>query len=373
MVAVEPVSLGGVQVGDGYPTVFVAEIGTFFNQDVDLACAYIRAAAEAGAPVVKSEVLHDPDVCLKGTGLVHEYRHAGGRAMEDYRALIERKVLSLEAYREIFGSISRLGLPFLATVYDKEGVDFLAGLGAAGLKIARDNINNVPLIRYAAGTGLPLVFDAGQVYLDEVARAVRLARESGAGGVIVNHHPGSNPAPAEAHHLRMIQTYKEALGVPVGLACHYRGEEILYAAVGLGANLLEKGVVDDPDRKEQDLVSAARLKDLGEIIGKVNRAWEAVGQAPAYPQEPRDLSTRKGLVSRRAIAAGETFSLENLRWAWPPLGISVGHWDLVVGQRAARDVGPGEPLKWADVQLGGAALSGEEVMAGAKPGLGVQP
>lgn len=343
--------IGNVPVGDGHPPAFVAEIGTFFNKDVELAESYVRMAVDAGAPVLKTEILHDPDVCLRGTGLRHEYRHAGGVAVEDYRSLIERKTVPLRDYRRLFGLCEALGVPVVATVYDVEGVDFLVEAGGAAIKIARDNINNVPLIRYAARTGRPVIFDAGLVYLDEVARAVRLAQEAGAGGVIVNHHPGANPAEPGAHNMRVMQTYKEALRIPVGLACHYRGDEMLYLAVGMGANLLEKGVVDDPDRREQDLVSAARLSELGEIVRKVNDCWKAIGRAPARHQEPRDLSVRKGLVAKRVIAEGEVFGLENVRFSWPPLGISVEHWDLVVAQRAARTIQANEVITWRDVHL----------------------
>ena len=351
--APEPVNIGGGMVGDGYPTVLVAEIGTFFNQDLELATAYLRAAVDAGAPIFKTEILHDPDICLRDTGLLHEYRHATGSRVEDYRKLIERKVVPLDGYRKLFALCAQFKVPFIATTYDLEGVDFLVEVGGAGIKIARDNINNVPLIRHAAKTGLPIIIDAGVTYFDEVARAVRLAKEEGAGGVIVNHHPGANPAPPEVHHMRIMQTYKEALRVPVGLSCHYRGDEILYLAVGMGANLLEKGVVDDPDRVDQDLVSAARLTELKEIIRKVNNCWQAIGTAPARHKEPRDLSVRKGLVAKRPIAEGEAFGLDNVRFSWPPLGISVEHWDSVAGNRAAHSIKAHEVIRWDDVRFKG--------------------
>ena len=351
--AIEPVNIGGVLVGDGYPTVFVAEIGSFFNKDIDLACSYIQQAVDAGAPVLKSEILHDPEVCLKGTGLVHEYRHAHGSKVEVYREIIERKVIPLDGYRQIFGFCKELGVPFVASVWDVEGIDFFVDIGGSAIKISRDHINNVPLIRYAARTGLPIIFDAGVVYFHEIARAVDLAQTEGAGGVIVNHHPGVNPAPPEVHNMRVMQTYREAFRVPVGLACHYRGDEILYMAVGMGANLLEKGVVDDPERVEQDLVSAASLDELSEIIQKVENCWKGIGQGLTRPQEPRDESVYKGLVAKKAIAEGELLGYENVRFSWPPLGISVAHWDQVAGCGAASALEANEPIRWSDVHLSG--------------------
>ncbi len=348
---IDPVSIGGIMIGDGYPTVLVAEIGTFFNKDIELGCSYIEAAVEAGAQILKSEVMHDPEVCLKGTGLLHEYKHANGTQVEDYRHLIERQTVSLQAYRKLFGRCRELGVPFVATVYDVEGVDFFAEVGGAAIKIARDNINNFPLIAYAARTGLPIIFDAGLTHFDETARAVRLVQAEGAGGVIVNHHPGRNPAPPEVHNMCIIRTYKEAFHIPVGLSCHYRGDEMLYLAVGMGANLLEKGVVDDPDRIDQDLVSAARLTEIKSIIQKVDNCWRAIGNPLPQPTEPRDLSVRKGLVAKQPIAQGESFDIRNVRFSWPPLGISVEYWDIVAKSRAERNLQANEIIRWSDIRI----------------------
>lgn len=346
-----PIQLGKTIVGDGHPTVFVAEVGSFFNKDIDLAFQYLRAAASAGAPIFKTEIIHDADICLAGTGLVTEYHHAAGKRIEDYRALVERKVVPLADYRRLFDLCHELKVPFLATVFDFVGVDFLAETGAVAIKISRDNVNNLPLIRHAAHTGLPMIFDAGVIYFDEIARAVRCAQDAGCGGVVVNHHPGANPARPEVHHMRVMQTYKEALGVPVGLACHYRGDEILYLAVGMGANLLEKGIVDDPDRIESDLVSALPLSEIRTVVEKVEKCWRAIGTAPARHNEPRDLSARKGLIAKRALAADEVLSLENIGFAWPCAGISVEHWDIIAGQRAGVALEKNQPLEWSDVKF----------------------
>jgi len=348
---IEPVSIGGVMVGDEYPTVFMAEIGTFFNKNIELAIKYLNAAVGAGAQVFKTEILHSPDVCLRNTGTVARYKHASGESVEDYRALVERKVVPLEDYGRLFKLCRKLGTPFVCSVYDREGIDFLVHEGGAAIKFARDNINNIPLIRYAAKTGLPVIFDAGVVYLEELARAVRTAREAGVAGVIVNHHPGANPAPPEVHNLRIMKTYKTVLKVPVGLACHYRGDEILYVSVGAGVNIIEKGVVDDPDREEQDLVSAASLSELRHIVRKIRNCWLALGKDTPQVTEPRDQTSWKGMVAKKNIQKGEKLTLENVGFAWPPKGISVSFWDLVENKETARDITRNTSIEWADVVM----------------------
>ncbi len=344
------VQIGSVPVGDAHPVVLAAEIGTFFNRDIGLAGEYLAQIAAAGVPVFKTEILHDPDVCLKSSGLEIAFHHAAGKQVEEYRALIDRKTVPLADYAQLFARCRELEMPFIASVYDFSGIDFLVREGGAAIKIARHNMLHHPLIRYAAGTGLPLIFDAGVVYLDELAKSVRIAQSEGA-PVIINHHPGLNPTPAERQNLRVLQTWKNTFDVPVGLSCHYRGDEILFAAVGLGVNLIEKGVVDDNTRVEQDVVSAVNLSDLAELQRKLLNCSAALGATLPQIAEPRDLSTRKGLVAHRAIAEGEILTLENVGFAWPPLGVPAEHWELIVDQTAAHSLLAGEVIRWPDIRF----------------------
>lgn len=345
------VHIGNIPVGGPAPCVLVAEIGTFFNNDIGRAKEYLSAVAAAGVPVFKTEILHDAEVCLRDTGLNCRFAHVNGVTLEDYRQLIERKTVPLAQYAELFAMSRDLGVPFVASVYDFSGIDFFVKEGGAAIKIARHNIDHFPLIRYAARTGLPLIFDAGAIYIHEIARALEVARAEGATQIVVNHHPGASPAPAEAHNLRVIETYKRMFDIPVGLSCHYRGDEILYAAIGCGCDLIEKGVVDDPDRNEQEVVSAAQLSGLKAMLARLNACSAALGKAQPVIKEPRDLSVRKGLIAGRTIRAGDALTLENVAFAWPPLGVPVAECDVVLGKIAARDLSQGEVIRWSDVRF----------------------
>ncbi|CAA7622581.1 conserved hypothetical protein [Magnetospirillum sp. LM-5] len=340
------VRIGSFTVGDGHPPVFMAEVGTFFNQSLEQARSYARRIAAAGPVVFKTEILHDPEICMAGTGIQAAYAHAHGRRVEDYRQLIERKCNPLSFYADVAGLCRELKVPFVASVYDTVAVDFMVAQGGAALKIARNNVDHLPLIRHCAGSGLPIIFDAGGLYVWEIVRAVEEARRHGAAGVIVNHHPGANPTPAEQHNLAAIPAYKRLLDCPVGLSCHYRGEQMMYAAVALGANLIEKGVCDDPDEAEQDVVTAAPIGRLPDMLRTITECWQAIGCFPTLPREPRDLDTRSGLVARRDLRPGDVIDRENVGFAWPAVGIPVGSWDLAAGRRLGRAIAAGRPIDW---------------------------
>ena len=96
---------------------------------------------------------------------------------------------------------------------------------------------------------------------------------------------------------------------------------MLYVGIGQGVNIIEKGVVDDPDKIDQDHVSCCNFQELPEIIEKVNNCWKSLGVSAYDPEEPRDMARRKGIVAKKPINTGDLLTEENISFAWPPIGI----------------------------------------------------
>ncbi|RME32958.1 MAG: hypothetical protein D6786_09075, partial [Gammaproteobacteria bacterium] len=98
------------ELADGRPPLFLPEIGTFFNQDIDTARRLVGELREAGATVVKGEVLHDADIALDDDTPETYLDVAGNAVTERYRDLIERKVVPLSDYELLYGECTRQGL-----------------------------------------------------------------------------------------------------------------------------------------------------------------------------------------------------------------------------------------------------------------------
>lgn len=354
------VNLQKIQVSPEHRPVFFAEIGSFFNGDPDLAASMIERVLAAGADcpeqpmVLKTEILNNPEICLPGDTLETYSSKSGQTRQEKYRDLIERKVMPIASYVPLFKMCRDAGVPFVVSVYDFEAASFAADHGAAALKIASANIVHVPLIRYVASFGLPVVIDTGRATIAEVYRAVDTAREQGCQDLIVQHSPDGHPAPAIAQNLRILETYKRAFGVPVGLSDHYVGVEMCMLAVALGASVLEKGVYDDPEELDQDISHVMHIADLGRVLRTIRDCWDALGKPAREAREKIDwvigTSQRQGVVAKAALRAGDRVSLESVRFAFPCVGIPVEHWDLVDGWTITRDVAADSPVCWSDVR-----------------------
>ncbi|KTD47616.1 N-acetylneuraminate synthase family protein [Legionella quateirensis] len=352
--------LGPFDVSTEKPPIFLAEVGSYFNGDYQLAKNMVESIIKASSlvpnqPVVlKTEILNDPEICLPSS-LQETYTCKSGQIKkENYRELIERKSMSLDKYAQLFEIIRNASMPFIVSVYDFTAVDFATEHGACALKIASANIVHIPLIRYAASKGLPMIIDTGRSTIAEVFNAVNTARVAGCEDIIIQHSPDGHPALPEAHNLRLLQTYSKAFNLPVGLSDHHNGLEMLYISVALGASILEKGVHVYPDELDQDISHSMNLEDLPEVLQKVYDAWESLGSTERNPRNQIKgvigSSQRQCVVAKRDIQLGEILSLDNVRFAFPCLGIPVQHWDLAIGSSFTTPIKANTPVQWCDIK-----------------------
>ena len=352
--------LGGWSLDCKLPPIFCAEIGTFFNKDIRLACkmlehiALVRDRVPHQPLLLKGEILHNPAICLPGD-TVERYADKNGIIHEEpYDALIARKTLSLDAYHEILDRAKQLGFSFALSVYDEEGAVFAKNEGCCCLKIASSNIVHYPLLQAVCRLDLPVLLDDGRASLAEVATAVRLAQEYGAPLVLLEHSPDGHPALPELHNLRMLQTYASTFGIPVGLSDHYVGEEMLYVATALGAKILEKGIVLDAALKDQDVSHALPVERLEHVLCKISDCHKALGAPMRSLQAAADNATatsaRMAIVAKRVLQKGSVLTAADVTFAFPRNdGIGVEHWHAIEGSVIMANIPAMTRIRWQDI------------------------
>ena len=340
-----------MQIADGAPPLFFPDIGTFFNQDMKTAEALVRQLHTAGATLIKGEILHDPDIALDDDTRDTYLTRDGKPVDERYRSLIERKIVSFPAYEQLFGLCKSLGIGFLLSVYDFKGAEFARDIGACALKIASSNIVHQPLIEHVARLGLPLIIDTGKSTLEEISRAVQWAEDAGASNIMIQHSPEAPPAPLENHNLRMLPALRIAFDRPVGLSDHHAGEEMLYAAIALGAHAVEKGVRPDDLVQDQDVHHAMPVSLAAEVMAKCRRIHVALGSGTRHLRRDREkYISRMGLIAAQDIRSGDSLVRETVGFAFPAKGIPIEHWELVNGWRVRHDVPRGNVIRWQDIE-----------------------
>ena len=330
---------------------FLPDIGTYFNQDMGQAHALVDGLAEAGCRWLKGEILHDPSVALELDFPERYWDRSSGRFVEEnYRRLIERKVVPLEAYAELFDHVRERGMRLCLSVYDFEGLEFALSQNVDILKIASSNITHQPLIELIARTNRPVIIDTGHSTLEEIARAINWVEDANeAADVLIEHSPPGPPAPVAQHNLRFMQTLASAFDRPVGLSDHHESALMLPVALAMGAKVVEKGVCPDDDRVDQDVAHALPLSQVADVLRKLKAVYDALGSGQRHlPREREKYRSRMGVVAARLLQAGECITLDDVYFAFPVVegGIGTEFWSLIEGSRLRQSVDADVPLRW---------------------------
>jgi sialic acid synthase SpsE len=334
-------------------TLFLPDIGTFFNDDIDLALVMVDQLSQANIPVLKAEILHNADICLK-SNLKEYYYSPSKNSMieEDYRKVIERKVLPLDEYEKIFKRVRNKGCELVVSVYDNEGVDFAINQGVIAIKIASSNITHKPLLEYVAKTDNTIILDTGHSTLEEISRAINWLNDAGKKDIIVQHSPLAPPVSIDEHNLKFMQTLGACFNLPYGLSDHHIGDEMLYSATALGASIVEKGVCPDHLGDEQDRAHALNISQAAIVQKKIENIAKGLGSGIRNLPRHRDkYISRMGLIAKVDIEKGERITKNKIDYAFPVVGIPVEKIDFVINKKSSTGIAAGQPLQLVNIQF----------------------
>ena len=232
---------GKINIDSSSP-IFLPDIGTFFNKNLNTAFDLISKLKKSKVKIIKGEILHNADICLRNSSLVNFFDKNKKKKGEDYRSLIERKVNTLKTYKQIIDYCKNLNLETIFSVYDIEGAKFAKSNGVSALKIASSNIVHKPLISFCAKLNLPIIIDTGDSTIEEIDRAIGWwkCESKKSGHLIIEHSPYPYPESLDNHNLNFMINLGKIFNLPYGLSDHHVGNEMLYAATAMGATILEK-------------------------------------------------------------------------------------------------------------------------------------
>jgi sialic acid synthase SpsE len=338
------VKIGDMEIGER--TLIIAEVGSNHCGDPDLARRTLLAAAESGADAVKFQ-MYDPDTLVDPTMPVLRYiaqTHKTQR--ERFRSL----ALPRETFLELADLARRAGVLFLVTPFDERAVDFLDPLVPA-FKIASGDLTHVRLLDRVAGTGKPVLLSTGFATVDEIDwAATRIPRER----LCLLHCVGAYPTPDEEVSLDTIRFLRERYGVPVGWSDHCRGSVAAVAAVGLGAQVVEKHFLLSRDLPAADVelsADPAEFRAMTEAIRRVERMRGRAERRPSRSEAYFRETLRRAVYAHRDIQAGEPVTAEMLI-ALRPCGtgmVPAGEINVLVGRTLRRTVARETPIYRTDL------------------------
>ena len=320
----------------------IAEAGVNYNGDIELAKKMVKVAAQAGADIVKFQTGIPENVISKYAEKADylEKNPADADGEESQLEMARKLMLPWSVYPELINYCKEQNIQFLSTPFDIPSATYLHELGMTQWKIPSGEITNLPFLRHVAGYGQPIILSTGMSTLEEVAAAMSVLQESGAGKITLLQCNTDYPTAYEDANIRAMLSLKEKFKVSVGYSDHTMGLEVPVAAVALGATVIEKHFTLDRGMEGPDQVASMEPDELKQMVQAIRNVEKALGTGEKVPSkaESKNIAiARKSIVAAKAIKCGEVYTEDNLACKRPGTGISPMEWDEMIGKRANRD------------------------------------
>ncbi len=344
---IQEVKIDGVVISPDSRPYVIAELSANHNGNVKFATKLIESAKTAGADAVKIQTYRADTITLdvkKQEFLIREGLWAGQSLYELYEAAHT----PWEWHADLFAHARKVGITLFSSPFDATAVDLLEDLGAPAYKIASFEAVDLPLIRYVASTGKPMIISTGMADAEEIAEAVAAARDAGCKQLALLHCVSGYPAPAADYNLRTIPDMLERYGLVTGISDHTLDNSTAIAAVALGARIIEKHVTLDRNGGGPDDSFSLEPEELRQLCTAARTAWDALGciDYGRKSSEASNVKFRRSLYFVKPLKAGERVTTDAVRSVRPGFGLAPKFLDEVVGAVLSVDVEYGQAVTW---------------------------
>ena len=337
--------IAGRDIGYGYSPYIIAELSANHNGSLSRALESIQAAKDAGASAVKIQTYTADTITINSDR--PEFIIKGG-LWDGYKLydLYKWAETPYEWHAEMFAFAASIGITIFSTPFDKTAVDLLESLNTPAYKIASFELIDIPMIRYVASTGKPMIMSTGMASEDEIDEAVQTARDSGCENIVLLHCISSYPAPLSSANLSKLSLVRDRFGVQVGLSDHTLGTTASVAAVALGATVIEKHFTLSRADKGPDCEFSLEHAELKQLCDETYGAWSSIG-TPTFEraeEEKANLMFRRSLYFVRDLPAGHVISEGDVRSIRPGFGLAPKYVSRVCGRTLTASVSFGQPV-----------------------------
>lgn len=341
------INIAGRRIGADEPPYIIAELSANHNGKFETALRIIDKAKNSGADAIKLQTYTADTITLNSD--TEEFQiHGGLWHGKTLYQLYQEAHMPWEWHKPLFEYARNLGITIFSSPFDNSAVDLLESLDAPAYKIASFEAVDLPLIKYVASTGKPMIISTGMADAEEIAEAIEAAREGGCKELAVLHCVSGYPAPAEDYNLRTIPDMITRHGLVTGLSDHTLDNTTAITSIALGASIIEKHFTLNRSGGGPDDSFSLEPRELAALCHDTKMAWQALGRVNygRKSSEQGNVQFRRSLYFVKDLKAGDIITPDAVRSVRPGFGVAPKHLDKVIGARVRMDVARCTPVNF---------------------------
>jgi pseudaminic acid synthase len=339
--------INGTPIGVDHPPYVIAEMSANHNGSINNAYKIINEARKSGASAIKIQTYRPDTITLNSTS--DDFKIFGG--LWDGRTLYElyeEAHMPWEWHKPLFDYARKQGITIFSSPFDNTAIDLLESLNAPAYKIASFEAVDLPLIKYAASTGKPIIISTGMANIEEIQEAIEAARDGGCKELAILHCVSGYPAPAADYNLRIIPDMINRFGLVTGLSDHTLGNTTAITSIALGASIIEKHFTMDRKGGGADDSFSLEPADLNLLVEGIKIAWDSLGHVDyGYKSsEVNNVKFRRSLYFVRDMKKGEKITCDTVRSVRPGFGLAPKYLTEIIGKHVNKDIQANTPTSF---------------------------
>lgn len=333
------ISIAGRKIGPSHSPFVIAEMSANHNGDIETAFRIIDEAKKSGADAVKIQT-YTPDTLTLNSDLPDFKINDGLWAGRTLYELYDWAHTPWHWHKALFNRAREVDITIFSSPFDNTAVDMLEDLNAPAYKIASFEAVDLPLIKYVASTGKPMIISTGMADSEEIAEAIEAAREGGCKELAILHCVSGYPAPAEDYNLRTIPDMIDRFGLVTGLSDHTLDNTTALASVALGACVIEKHFTLDRNGGGPDDSFSLEPLELKALCDGVKTAWSSLGSVDygRKSSEQGNIRFRRSIYFIKNLKAGDVITNDCVRSVRPGFGLAPKYLSDILGKRVNQDI-----------------------------------
>jgi sialic acid synthase SpsE len=338
------IKIGKRLIGENHSPFVIAEIGINHEGSFEKAKKMVRDAHKSGAECVKFQCHVIEDEMIRNDVIP-------ANAKESIWNIMKRCALSESEDIKLKNYVEKLGMIYLSTPFSRAAADRLEKMGVKAYKIGSGECNNYPLVERIASFGKPIILSTGMNDIKSISRSVGILEQAGVNYALL-HCTSMYPTPYEKVRLGGLSDLKKAFpNAVLGLSDHSIGNYTCFAAIPLGASILEKHFTSNKKWPGPDVPISIDPIELADLIRGSKAIYDALGGEKSIlkEEEPTINFAYACVVAIKDIKKGENFTRDNIWVKRPGTGqIKAKDYNKILRKKAVKDIKNNTQLKWLD-------------------------
>ncbi len=333
-------------LGQIHPVFIIAEACDNHLGNMQVARDMAREAKLAGADAIKFQHHLPDEEMLPDVPMSENFK-------EPLYDFLKKYSLTLEQHNELKRYCEEIGILYMCTPFSWKAAQEINPLVPA-FKIGSGEMTDIPTLARISNFGKPMIVSTGMSTFEEIDRTYEALVKRDTKLILMNC-VSEYPPVYEDLNLgviqKMINRYPQAL---IGHSDHTPDLYTSFAAVALGARVLEKHVILDKRQPGPDQSVSIEFDELARLVEGTRKVEVSLGAEKSVHTRESDIRTWafRSIVSTRPISKGELITQNEIWSKRPGTGIPAYRMDDVIGCSAARDIPVNTLIGWDDLVRG---------------------